>query len=78
MRAIYGRMAADAPGVVTCIAKHLEIPYFCYECKIYFSVKIGTVMEHTKISCRRWAVAIYLLATRPRGYLAYSWVEILA
>ena len=60
-------MAADAPGVVTCMAKPLEIPYFCCECKRYFSVKIGTVMEHSKISCWRWAVATYLLATRPTG-----------
>ncbi|MYG33390.1 MAG: hypothetical protein F4202_05270 [Cenarchaeum sp. SB0677_bin_16] len=58
-------MAADVLGVVTCIAKHLEMPYFCCECKRYFSVKIGTVTEHSKISCQKWAVAIYLLATRP-------------
>ena len=43
------------------------MPYWCSECKKYFSVKIGTVMEHSKISYRRWAVATYLLATRPKG-----------
>ena len=51
----------------TCVAKHLEMQYFCCECKRYFSVKIGTVMEHSKISCRKWAVTTYLLATRPKG-----------
>ncbi len=29
--------------------------------------KIGTVMEHSKISYRRWAVTTHLLATRPKG-----------
>ena len=51
----------------TCVAKHPEMPYFCSECKKYFSVKIGTVMEHSKINYRKWAVATYLLATRPKG-----------
>ena len=43
------------------------MPYYCSECRKYFSVKIGTIMEHSKISYRNWAIAIYLLATRPKG-----------
>ena len=51
----------------TCVAKHPEMPYFCSECKKYFSVKIGTIMESSKISYRKWAVATYLIATHPKG-----------
>ena len=51
----------------TYVAKHLKMPYFCAECNTHFSVKIGTVMEHSRISYRTWAVATYLLATRPKG-----------
>ncbi|MXZ93402.1 MAG: transposase [Cenarchaeum sp. SB0678_bin_8] len=61
-----GRRCPRCGYKYTCIAKHLEMPYFCCECKRYFSVKIGTVMEHSKISYRRWAVTTYLLATRPK------------
>ena len=62
-----GRRCPRCGFKYTCVAKHPEMPYFCSECKKYFSVKIGTVMEHSKISYRRWAVATYLLATRPKG-----------
>ena len=43
------------------------MPYYCSECNKYFSVRIGTVMEHSRIGYRNWAVAIYLIATRPKG-----------
>ncbi|MCE2508084.1 MAG: transposase [Nitrosopumilaceae archaeon] len=51
----------------TCTTKHPSMPYYCSECDRRFSVKIGTVMEHSKISYRSWAIATYLLATRPKG-----------
>lgn len=62
-----GRRCPRCGFKYTCVAKHPEMPYWCSECKKYFSVKIGTVMEHSKISYRKWAVATYLLATRPKG-----------
>ena len=51
----------------TCVAKHPEMPYFCSECKKRFSVKIGTIMEISKIGYRKWAVATHLIATRHNG-----------
>ena len=51
----------------TCASKHPNMPYYCSECDKRFSVRIGTVMEHSKISYRNWAIATYLLATRPKG-----------
>ena len=51
----------------TCVSKHPSMPYYCSECDKRFSVKIGTVMAHSKISYRNWAIATYLLATRPKG-----------
>ncbi len=32
-----------------------------------FTLKIGTVMEGSKLSCRVWAVAIYLFTTNLKG-----------
>ena len=43
------------------------LPHYCSECGKRFSVKIGTVMEQSKISYRNWAVATSLLATRHKG-----------
>ena len=43
------------------------MPYYCSECDKRFSVKIGTVMEHSRISYQNWAIAAYLHTTRPKG-----------
>ena len=62
-----GRRCPRCGNRYTCTIRHPQMPYYCSECRKYFSVKIGTVMEHSKISYRNWAIATYLLATRPKG-----------
>ena len=42
-------------------------PYHCRDCKQHFSVRIGTIMERSKISLRDWAIAIYLHLTSLKG-----------
>ena len=42
-------------------------PYHCRDCKQHFSVRIGTIMERSKISLQDWAVAIYLHLTSLKG-----------
>lgn len=43
------------------------MPYHCPACRRYFSVRIGTLMERSKVSLRDWAVAIYLHLTSLKG-----------
>ena len=38
-------------------------PYWCKECRSYFSAKTGTVMQASKLPIRKWVFAIYLLTT---------------
>ena len=42
-------------------------PYHCRDCKKHFSVRIGTVMERSRISLQKWAIAIYLHMTSLKG-----------
>ncbi len=42
-------------------------PYRCKSCHKYFSVRVGTVMERSKVSLRDWAIAIYLHLTSLKG-----------
>ncbi len=44
-----------------------SMPYHCPACRRYFSVRIGTVMERSKVSLRDWAIAIYLHLTSLKG-----------
>ena len=39
------------------------MPYFCNDCRSYFSVRTGTALSHSRVSLRKWAIAIYLELT---------------
>lgn len=42
-------------------------PYHCKECRKYFSVKVGTVMEASPISLQKWLMATYLMTVARKG-----------
>ena len=39
------------------------MPYWCSDCRSYFSIKTGTAMAHSRIPLQKWAIAIYLCLT---------------
>ena len=43
------------------------MPYWCSDCRSYFSVRTGTAIEHSRVPLRKWAIAIYLCATGIKG-----------
>ena len=43
------------------------MPFRCLDCRAFFSVRHGSVMEHSRIPLRKWAIAIYLNATSLKG-----------
>lgn len=43
------------------------MPYRCADCRKYFSVKVGTVMEASNIPLRKWVVALYMMSTNLKG-----------
>ena len=43
------------------------MPYWCSDCRKYFSVRTGTVMARSHISLQNWAFAIYLAVTNLKG-----------
>ncbi len=42
-------------------------PYRCRDCRNDFSVKTHTLMHASKLGCRVWALAIYLMSTSLKG-----------
>jgi len=48
---------------------HPTMPYRCRnrKCRKFFSVRIGTVMQDTKLSYQVWAIAIYILNVGIKG-----------
>ena len=43
------------------------MPYRCSDCKSYFSVRTGTIMEHSRIPLNKWVIALYLMGTNLKG-----------
>ncbi len=58
-----GRHCPKCGSVKTTEASHKKMPYWCGDCRSYFSVKTGTAMQASKIKMRKWAIAIYLCMT---------------
>ena len=49
------------------VPKQKPMPYWCTDCRHYFSVRTGTAISHSKVPLRKWAVAIYLELTSLKG-----------
>ncbi len=39
------------------------MPYWCTDCRSYFSVRTGTAIARSNVPLRKWAIAIYLCVT---------------
>lgn len=48
-------------------ASHKKMPYWCKDCRKYFSVRTGTLMEDSRLPYRKWLTAIYLMGTSLKG-----------
>ena len=57
------RCCGHCGSVRTKKASHKKMPYWCTDCRSYFSIKTGTSMANSKVSLRKWAFAIYICLT---------------
>jgi transposase-like protein len=53
---------------------HREGVYQCNEkeCRLQFSVTVGTVMERSKIPLNKWLLAMHLMSSSKKGYSAHQ------
>ena len=47
--------------------KRRPMPFWCGDCRRHFSVRIGTVMERSKIPLNKWAIAIFQYLSNLKG-----------
>lgn len=43
------------------------MPYWCADCREYFSVRTGTVMHRSRVPLQKWIIALYLMSTSLKG-----------
>ena len=46
--------------------------FHCLDCMKFFSVKTNSVMHSSKLGYRKWAIAIYMFMTHPKGVSSYQ------
>ena len=39
------------------------MPYWCKDCRSYFSVRTGTTLQNSRLPLRKWAFAVYIYVT---------------
>ena len=47
------------------------MPYWCSDCRSYFSVKTGTTMQSSKLPLRKWVIALFLMMDGSKGISSY-------
>ena len=52
---------------VQVVPSEKPMPYRCGDCRKYFSVRTGSVMERSHIPLQKWAIGLYLMATNLKG-----------
>ena len=58
-----GRCCGKCGSLKTREANHKTMPYWCTDCRSYFSVRTGTPLARSNVPLRKWAIAIYLCLT---------------
>ena len=62
-----GRICPDCGSERTTVSSHRTMPYRCQNCRSFFSVRKGTVMEGSKLGHQKWAIALYMMSTSLKG-----------
>ncbi len=62
-----GRKCPRCESKRTTESNHAKMPYWCTDCRSYFSVRTGTLLESSKVSLRKWGWAIFLHLTSLKG-----------
>ena len=57
------RCCGKCGSINTKEASHKTMPYWCSDCRSYFSVRTGTPLAHSHIPLRKWAIGIYVCLT---------------
>ena len=55
----------------------VPMPYRCRDCRKHFSVRIGTVLNESKLPLLKWLLAIYILTNSKKGVSSVQLAEYL-
>lgn len=56
-------------------ASHRTMPYWCTDCRSYFSVRTNSPIERSNLPLLTWAYGIYVQVTHPKGISTRAFAE---
>ncbi len=63
-----GRFCGHCGGTRTnTVTRQRPMPYWCSNCRKYFSIKTGTPMQASNIPLRKWAFAMHRMTSHRKG-----------
>lgn len=62
-----GRRCPRCDSDQTSNSSHPTMPYRCNKCRKFFSVRVGTVLQGSKLGYKEWAIALYMATTSLKG-----------
>ena len=63
-----GRYCGHCGSVTTKpVPNQKPMPYWCSDCRSYFSVRTGTALQSSRLPLKKWAFATYLYVTNLKG-----------
>ena len=66
-----GRTCPHCHGAATAVVPDEKpMPYWCRDCRQYFSVRTNTPMHRSKVPLRKWMIAMYLMSSSAKGISA--------
>lgn len=73
---------ADGVKCPYCGSRHISnckapMPHRCRDCRKHFSVRVGTVLEDSKLPLQKWLLAIYILINSKKGISSTKLAEYL-
>ena len=67
-----GKAICPYCGCRKCYVVNKGKRYKCSECRLLFSVKVGTVFQDSNIPLNKWFLAIYLIGSHKKGISSYQ------
>ena len=55
----------------------VPMPHRCRDCRKHFSVRVGTILNESKLTLQKWLLAIYILVNSKKGVSSIQLAEML-
>ena len=64
----------ESKNIASC---KVPMPYRCRDCRKHFSIRVGTILNESKLPLQKWLLAIYILTNSKKGTSSIQLAEMI-